>query len=142
MILITGGASQGKLDYARRTFGGTVYTCTAADCDRAVSRKTLPAAAAGAEIIDDLEEFTRACVRRGIDPLDILRGCAGDLDGKVLICRDISAGLVPVDAELRAWREANGRTAIWLAGRAGTVIRLFCGLPLRLKDGNGSRTQE
>ena len=51
----------------------------------------------------------------------------------VLICRDISCGVVPMDPEVRAWREAVGRMLVQLSLRAETVTRLFCGLPQRLK---------
>ena len=51
----------------------------------------------------------------------------------VLICRDISAGIVPMDAEQRAWREAVGRYLSALAADADTVTRVFCGLPQQLK---------
>ena len=51
----------------------------------------------------------------------------------VLICDDISCGVVPLEAETRAWREACGRMLNALSRRADTVTRIFCGLPQRLK---------
>ena len=55
------------------------------------------------------------------------------LSGKILICEDISCGVVPMDAETREWREAVGRMNAALAAQADTVTRIFCGLPLELK---------
>ena len=52
---------------------------------------------------------------------------------KILICEDISCGVVPMDAEAREWREAVGRMNAALAAQADTVTRIFCGLPLELK---------
>ena len=46
----------------------------------------------------------------------------------VFVCRDISAGVVPMDAVDRRWREENGRLAKYLAGEAEQVVRVFCGL--------------
>ena len=62
---------------------------------------------------------------------DVLAGLA--LSGKILICEDISCGVVPMDAETREWREAVGRMNAALAAQADTVTRIFCGLPLELK---------
>ena len=78
-----------------------------------------------------LERFALACVRAGKEPADVLAGPA--LSGKILICEDISCGVVPMDAETREWREAVGRMNAALAAQADTVTRIFCGLPLELK---------
>ena len=50
-----------------------------------------------------------------------------------LITDDISCGIVPLDDKERAWREASGRLLSFLAKRADTVTRVFCGLPLEVK---------
>lgn len=52
---------------------------------------------------------------------------------KVVIATEIGGGVVPIDAEQRARREAAGRLACLLAQRADTVIRVVCGLPQLLK---------
>ena len=78
-----------------------------------------------------LERFALACVRTGKEPADVLGGL--DLSEKILICEDISCGVVPMDAEAREWREAVGRMNAALAAQADTVTRIFCGLPLELK---------
>ena len=56
-----------------------------------------------------------------------------DLSDKILLCEDISCGVVPIDPEQRAWREAVGRMNAMLAARAERVTRIFCGLPMELK---------
>ena len=52
---------------------------------------------------------------------------------KVVIATEIGGGVVPVDPAERRSREAAGRLACLLAGRADTVIRVCCGLPRFLK---------
>ena len=52
---------------------------------------------------------------------------------EIVIATEIGGGLVPVDPEERARREAAGRLACLLAERADTVIRVCCGLPQLLK---------
>ena len=52
---------------------------------------------------------------------------------EILIATEIGGGLVPVDADDRAKREAAGRLACALAERADVVVRVCCGLPQVLK---------
>ena len=119
MELIIGGAYQGKLTYAREKYAlkdTDICTCTAEE-EPDVSRRC----------IRRLEEYVLGCLRRGEEPTLKFKKNA------VLICRDISAGIVPIDPEQRAWREAVGRYLSALAARADTVTRVFCGLPQQLK---------
>ena len=69
----------------------------------------------------------------GEEPKTVLLQQRDDWKDSVLICDDISCGVVPLDAETRAWREACGRMLSALSMEAETVTRIFCGLPQRLK---------
>ena len=125
MDFIIGGAYQGKRECAKRRFGLTdaeIFTCTEAD-----------GIAFGARCIDKLEEFALWCVRNGRDPVAIMKENRASWQDSVLICQDIFCGVVPMGADMRAWREATGRLAAYLAGEADTVTRVFCGLEERLK---------
>lgn len=122
MILIIGGAYQGKTEYAKKTYGlqdADIFTCENTDIDP------------NARAIRHLERFALACVRAGKEPAEVLN--AIDLSDKILICEDISCGVVPMDAVEREWREAVGRMNAMIAAKAARVTRLFCGLPLELK---------
>lgn len=122
MVLIIGGAYQGKTEYAKKTYSlqdADIFTCENTDIDP------------NARAIRHLERFALACVRAGKEPAEVLR--ALDLSDKILICEDISCGVVPMDAVEREWREAVGRMNAMLAAKAERVTRLFCGLPLELK---------
>lgn len=124
MKVIVGGAYQGKLDYAKEILGVRTYTV----CDENVAELDC-----SADAIDHLERFTLACARQGIDALAYLEEHREQLKGKVVICTDISQGIVPMEKELRAWREINGRVLIDLCREAEMVIRVFCGLGQQLK---------
>ena len=124
MILITGGAYQGKLDYACKTFHlaqDAVFSCTGREID--FSRRC----------IYGLEEFTLACTREGADPIDYFREHRGDWQESILICEDIFCGVVPMDTTLRQWRQDTGRLCQYLSREAEQVIRVFCGLEQRLE---------
>ena len=125
MDLIIGGAYQGKLDYAKENFSAEqVFTC----------REDLPELDFSADTIDKLELFTLACVRSGTDARAFLEEKRECLESKIVICTDISQGVVPVDKENRIWREMTGRVLVYLAKEAMTVTRVFCGLGQRIKQ--------
>jgi len=124
MVLIIGGAWQGKLDFAKETYGlaeEDIFTCQGGEID--FSRRC----------IDRLEEFTLACVQAGKDPVAYLEDNREKWQNSVLICQDISCGVVPMSPELRLWRNETGRLCQYLAKRATRVSRIFCGLEQRLK---------
>lgn len=124
MILIIGGAYQGKLDYAKSTYGiddAQVYTCTDTEIDFSF------------HCIDHIEEFTLACVHADVDPIDYFSSSHGLWKDSILICQDISCGVVPLGADMRAWRQATGRLCQYLSSQAEQVSRIFCGLEQRLK---------
>ena len=125
MHLIIGGAFQGKTDWAKAQFDLTdadILECT---------EQTLPDFSA--KCVTHLERFVLYCLRQGQEPKAVLAQRAEGWKNSVLICDDISCGVVPLDAEDRAWREACGRMLNDLSIQAETVTRMFCGLPQRLK---------
>lgn len=125
MVLIFGGAYQGKLDFAMKKFNikdTDIFTCTE-DSFPDFSKK----------IIDRAELFFLKCVKDDIEPRDILCENINMLQDKIVIARDISQGIVPIDSVQRAWREASGRAMMYLAGEAEEVYRVFCGLSEKLK---------
>ena len=84
MILIIGGAYQGKTAYAKQTYGlqdADIFTCEGLALDPA------------ARCVRHLERFALACVQAGKEPADELRTL--DLSDKILLCEDISCGVVP-----------------------------------------------
>ena len=118
MILIIGGAYQGKLDFARENLGITeIFDCQGADID--FSKKC----------VYNLQKFT-ACHP---DPVGYFESNREAWQDSILILEDISCGVVPMGAENRLWRQRNGRLAQYLSAEAERVSRIFCGLELRLK---------
>ena len=128
MRLIVGGRSQGKLSYCResqegpyRVFDGGTVSLTEFDT--------------GAEhvILDRLHLFIRRVLDAKLDPtaeLDAFLSVCPDAD---IICDEVGNGVVPIDEEERAYREAVGRATVYLAKKADTVERVVCGLPQKIK---------
>lgn len=121
MILIIGGAHQGKLEYALRHFGLTKAD-TAYDF-------------AGAEtkpLFSGLHAAVRRALEAGEDPALAMERVLEKNPSVVVLCDEVGCGVVPMDAGEREWREAVGRLCCSLAARAETVERVFCGLPMTL----------
>lgn len=125
MDLIIGGAYQGKLEYARNR-----YDLTDADIRTCSEDEGI---AFGCRCIYKAEEFALWCVRRGCDAVEYLEQHRDEWKDIIFTCEDIFCGVVPIDAEMRAWREMTGRMCSYLSSEAASVTRMFCGLPQVLK---------
>ena len=125
MVLIIGGAYQGKLALAKKKYDlsdNEIFTCTEKS-----------GIEFGARCIDKIEEFTLWCVRNGKDAAEIFKVNRPKWKNSVLICQDIFCGVVPMGADMRVWRETTGRLCAYLSEEAGSVSRVFCGLEQKLK---------
>ena len=120
MELIIGGACQGKKAYAISQYSlkdGEIFTCTEdGEPDLTV------------RCIDHLERYLRRCAAEDREPAapDAFRKDA------ILICEDITCGIVPVNALDRKWRELTGRYLQRLSGAGAEVTRIFCGFAQKL----------
>lgn len=124
MYVIIGGAFQGKLEYAKAQFGlsdSDIFECSEYS-EPDFSKRCL----------DHIERYALYCIRNGIEPKVSMEQWL-NRENAVLICEDIFCGVVPLDEEMRACREAAGRLLSYAAGKADGVVRMFCGLPQVLK---------
>ena len=124
MILIIGGAYQGKRDYAKNKFGLTdaqIFDCAEGDI------------AFGARCLYGLQNYTRWCVQNGVDAVEVFRANRETWQESILICEDIFCGVVPMGARERAWREMTAKLCGYLSAEAAGVVRVFCGLEQVLK---------
>lgn len=120
MILIIGGANQGKLDFAKNQYGvteGDIHSCGVGAIDFSK------------QCIYKIEEFTY----HHFDPIGYFKANREHWASSILICQDIFCGVVPMGAENRAWRQRTARLCQYLAAEATQVSRIFCGLEQRLK---------
>jgi hypothetical protein len=125
MILIFGGAYQGKLACALEKFKLTesdVYRC-GEDINIPANRK----------IIYEIDKWILALVKKDTDVEEAIGQFMAANKEAVVICNDISCGVVPSDPVLRKWREAVGRTLAMLSQNSDEVLRLFCGIQTRVK---------
>ena len=87
----------------------------------------------GKDCFLDFHETIRAAVNAGGDPRAFAdRFCAEHPDA-VIAANEVGAGVVPMCADERAFREAVGRTLCVIAQKAEQVTRCVCGIGVRIK---------
>lgn len=109
MILIIGGAYQGKTAYAKTHFGNE-YT-----------------------IVNSYHLTVKEQLKEGKDPFKEASALLKGNDKCVIISDEVGYGLVPVDAFEREYREAVGRVNCYFAKEAEQVIRVICGIGTKIK---------
>lgn len=105
MKLYIGGAWQGQEELARR------------ECPEG-------------EIIPDFHEIIR---RHTGDAREFAEAFYQAHPQAVVTANEVGGGIVPMDPEERAWREACGRALCVLASHAEAVTRVVCGIGVRIK---------
>ena len=117
MIMITGGAFQGKREFAKSRFFLTdaeildCGTCAVSDI-------------AKARCVCSYELAVKRLTAENIDPL----GFTERLGCEIVIMNEIGCGIIPLDRGEREWRELTGRAGCIIAERADTVYRVCCGI--------------
>ena len=114
MVLIVGGAAQGKLRFAREALGVTAWSDGALGPENCVYN-------------------LQRAIRDLPDPREAIDSWLAAHPEGVLICDEVGCGVTPLDRREREWRELVGRICCELAERAQAVYRVRCGLGERLK---------
>lgn len=125
MILIFGGAYNGKLEYVKEKYNllqEDIFFCR----DEFLKYDE--------KVICGLHVFTKNCILKDINSLDILQNNIEHLKEKIIICDEIGSGIVPMGKLDRQWREETGRALQFLSKHSYSVSRIFFGLEERLKN--------
>ena len=85
------------------------------------------------EIWSAFHETIREAVQAGEEPRAFARKIAESHPSAVIVANEVGAGVVPMRAEDRAFREAVGRALCIIAQEADTVTRVVCGIGTRIK---------
>ncbi len=116
MILITGGAYQGKGGFAETLAEHTVS-------GRTVKRK----------ILEHIHLLIASEMREGRDPCTLLEQRMEENPDIIFTVDELGCGIVPTTVFDREWRETTGRICCRLAQRAEAVYRVTCGIAVRIK---------
>lgn len=110
MILITGGAYQGKYEFALNTLGLNEEN-----------------------ILNGFHILTKKMLKDGQNVCEETEKIIADKKISAVISDEIGCGVVPADAFEREWREQTGRALCKIAGEAETVFRVQCGVAVKIK---------
>lgn len=126
MILITGGAFQGKRAYAMEHFQLT-------DDDFVNGTDCTEAELFHAKAVADFQEYVRRVLKEGGDASALAEKLDTENPGIVVIINELGSGVIPAEPFDRQWREASGRAACDLAKYADEVHRVVCGIGTVIK---------
>jgi len=145
MILITGGAYQGKREYARKRWN--IETEEMAD-----GKTCAPEAIKSSRLVFNLQALVRRMLEKTDVPGDTaeeasdvtlpdegpgiqerIRALAAQNPDVILITDEIGCGIIPMNAFERRYREEAGRLSCALAAEAEEVVRVVCGVAVKLK---------
>lgn len=111
MILVIGGAYQGKRAWAKKNIG---------DFE------------SGAAVYS-YHERIRDMTEKGIDAEEYTRRLCEDTNIRLITLDEVGMGIVPADKTERMWRELVGRCGCILAESAEAVYRVSAGIGVKIK---------
>ncbi len=127
MILVVGGAFQGKLSFALDLTGYQKEDfLDGADCDwdSIFTSKG----------IYHFQEYIRRCIQDGRSCEKLAERIRLDNPDVVIVTQEMGCGIVPFEPFDRKWRENTGRICTELAKEADKVYRVVCGVGMVIKD--------
>lgn len=143
IVFIIGGAFQGKTEYFKKNVGKTFFVNLSGkdnweiiDFERLIDN---------GENVDKIINLSKNCGKECIcvnntqllvkwalenqcDVVEIINKITEGKDKLCVIMTDVGNGIVPVEKIQRIYREEVGKFGCYIAGRAGKVIRVFCGI--------------
>lgn len=131
MVLITGGAYQGKLEFAKEIATQRFGACE--ECNIADGAVADFAQLKTAHIINHLHLWIARLLKEEKNPAEEIEHLVKENPGVVLVGNELGCGIVPVDAFDRNWREVTGRICCSLAKEAEAVYRVTCGIGVELR---------
>lgn len=124
MILVFGGAYNGKLEFVKEKYDISNEEIFFSRDENLEFEK---------KVICGLHMLTRACILKKLDPLKLIKNNMELLQDKIIICDEINSGIVPMEKLDREWREATGRILQFLSKNSSDIYRIFFGIEEKIK---------
>ncbi|MBQ8092687.1 MAG: bifunctional adenosylcobinamide kinase/adenosylcobinamide-phosphate guanylyltransferase [Clostridia bacterium] len=86
-----------------------------------------------AVIIEDFHLLIREKMNQHADIQEYIKTLCETQPDCVIVSDEIGSGIVPIDQNDRLWRETVGRALCTIARQAEQVIRVVCGIGVRIK---------
>lgn len=121
MVMVTGGAFQGKRDCLKRLYGlSDSDIISGADC---ALEDVFNAAA-----VSDYHEIVRRLLDENIDVSGFTERLCRENPNAAVIINEIGCGIIPLEKSERIYREEVGRAGCIISSHSEMVIRVFCGI--------------
>lgn len=144
MRLVIGGAFQGKTDWVRRTYGiepvryteesGLQSKIEGQRKQKETGSRKDGSGNGDGKALSGIHLLVRDLLRQQEDTAAWFDRLCAEWPDIVLIGDEVGHGIVPADPFEREWREAVGRLYCALASGAEEVVRVSCGIGIRLKE--------
>ncbi len=124
MIVVFGGAYQGKTDFVKKKFGikdEEIFFCREGDID--FEKKA----------IAHIERFVLERIKNGEGVFSYFEENKAKFSDKIIISDDVCCGVVPIEKTLRLYRDNVGKQLQIFCREASEVYRVYCGLGEKLK---------
>ena len=138
MILIIGGAWQGKLTFAKELAMSSLDSSISNRDKEEVhgiaegSRDSFEAAMT-CPIIHGLHEYIRRLLKEEKNVDAFLEAVWRQNPDVIITSDELGCGIVPYDPADREWREVSGRASVRLARISREVYRMVCGIATQIK---------
>lgn len=125
MIMIIGGAYQGKLAFAKKMYPDITWADGAiCEADELYS----------CEGIYHFHQYIARKIRAGETVDDLVEKLIDRNPAAIVITDEIGYGIVPIDRMEREYREQTGRVCTKLAAYSEKVYRVMCGIGQVIKE--------
>lgn len=126
MELIIGGHGQGQMEYLKKNGA----------CD---DKKIISGNKCSLEdiydcgIIDNFHEYVGRFYEEDVLNKEFVINLITRNEDIIIVTDEVGGGIVPLDRKERDFRELHGRLCCELASQADRVIRVICGIGIRIK---------
>lgn len=138
MILIVGGAFQGKTAYAKDKYGiceeEIIFCDDVTQCEELVQYIRQEKSLRNIRCITRLQLLIRRLQQESVDIEKAMEALLTYRQDIILLMDEVGLGIVPLQREDRDYRELVGRAGCFLAKRASKVERVLCGVGRIIKQ--------
>lgn len=126
MMLIIGGAYEGKTEYAEAVGISDICDGETAGFEEIKKYKC----------VKNYQMLVKRQLEAGLDPLNEVDKLLDECPDIVIISTETGCGIVPIEKSERIWRETVGKVCCFIAAKSEKVVRISCGIASVIK-GNG-----
>ena len=123
MIMITGGAYEGKTDFVKTHYGCEITDGKSCDFESVFT----------VECVSNYHLLVKRLIESRQDTLAFTERLCRKNPNIIVITDEIGCGIIPLDKSDRIWREQVGRAGLLIAKNSDTVVRFICGIPNVIK---------